>query len=140
MYSCQKCTLYGKKERPIVCNTYECLWLKGAGDLNDRPDKSGVMLSEGTFNGGTWIFAMESWSQAYKTTGESIILNAFNKIKIPVIISLYETPYGKDKGDYVVLHDVMLPKAKMLAGNFIHRMTDDIGVYKLIVHGSNSII
>jgi len=35
------CTIYDK--RPSTCREYECAWLSGLGDEQDRPDRLGVM-------------------------------------------------------------------------------------------------
>ena len=36
------CSLY--VDRPEECRLFECLWKQGQGDVNDRPDKLGVIL------------------------------------------------------------------------------------------------
>ena len=36
------CNVYG--QRPSECATYQCSWLEGHGDDNDRPDRSGVIF------------------------------------------------------------------------------------------------
>lgn len=36
------CTIYAK--RPHICRAYQCLWLQGKLDLEDRPDRLGAVL------------------------------------------------------------------------------------------------
>ncbi len=36
------CTIYA--QRPHSCAVYACSWLRGMGDDEDRPDKSGVLV------------------------------------------------------------------------------------------------
>ena len=38
------CGIYGDPTRPRVCQQYVCAWAMGYGDLEDRPDKSGVIV------------------------------------------------------------------------------------------------
>lgn len=38
------CTRYGKNQ-PKGCEEFRCGWLRGAGELQDRPDKSGVLIT-----------------------------------------------------------------------------------------------
>lgn len=131
-HSCNGCKLFGKSDRPKVCSDYQCAWSRGYGDINDRPDKSNVMLSVSDFNGGVWIFVQETERDAYFTTGKNVIVDTLRKVKIPVIISDYDTPFGEDTGDYVVILDSMKERAKNIAGEEIRKLAKDITVYKLI--------
>lgn len=36
------CTIY--EDRPQVCATFRCGWLRGMGSEDDRPDKSGKVI------------------------------------------------------------------------------------------------
>lgn len=42
----KSCTIYA--ERPEPCGTFKCGWLMGVGGSKDRPDKSGLMLTNST--------------------------------------------------------------------------------------------
>jgi hypothetical protein len=127
------CSVFGKPEKPKVCDKFKCGWLSGMGDENDRPDKSGVFLHIDTFNGGTWIFVMESWKDAHLTTGKNIIIEIANKIKLPIIVSDFESKPGEDFGDYVILRKELESKANQLKGDFICELDKDLNVYKLII-------
>ena len=39
-----RCAIYS--DRPKTCRDFECLWLRGAGGPDDRPDLRGVVLHE----------------------------------------------------------------------------------------------
>ena len=39
-------------KRPVGCQIFSCLWMSGKGDVNDRPDRVGAVLTiENFFNG-----------------------------------------------------------------------------------------
>ena len=113
------CSVYGTSKKPTVCTKFKCGWLSGMGEEEDRPDKSGVFLHIDTFNGGTWIFVMETKKDAHLTTGKDIILDIANKFDIPIIVSDYDTKIGKDFGDYVILKKKLEPKASQIMGDFV---------------------
>jgi hypothetical protein len=125
------CSLFGKKEKPNRCTEYECAWLRGFGGDNDRPDKSNIMLFINSFNGGIWIFAMETKKDAYRTTGKSIIVDMVEKFDLPIIISDFDSKPPYDKGDYVVIKNELEYKSNQIKGDFIYELENDIKVYKL---------
>jgi len=43
------CAIYAK--RPQSCRDYECIWTKGFGDDEHRPDRLGVVIDEREFEG-----------------------------------------------------------------------------------------
>ena len=89
---CSKgCQIFDTNERPKICSSYKCAWLRDFGGEEDRPDKSGVLISISEFNGGTWIFVQELKENAVTTTGKEIILDIINKVDLPVIVSDYKT-------------------------------------------------
>ena len=127
------CLIFGKEERPKMCSIYECAWLKGFGDDNDRPDKNNIMISLNDFNGGVWFFVMETKKYAHRTTGKNIIIEIVNKYDIPVIVSDIDSVYPNDKGDYVIIKKSLEKRSKMIMGDFIYNLDDDINIYKLII-------
>lgn len=42
----KNCTRY--EDRPDVCGDYNCMWIYGNGEEEDRPDKSGMLLDNAT--------------------------------------------------------------------------------------------
>ncbi len=49
------CGIYAK--RPQICRAYQCLWLQGKLDLDDRPDQLGAVLDL-TFEAGAPLLAI----------------------------------------------------------------------------------
>lgn len=41
---CDNCTVHKDDKRPKVCDDFNCYWLLGHGDEEDRPDKSGMII------------------------------------------------------------------------------------------------
>ena len=135
MFYKKGCTLYRKAIRPLICRKYYCGWARGLGDIFDRPDESNVMLSVSEFNGGTWIFVQEIKRNAYRTTGKNIIIDAIKKVGLPVIVSAFDTKFGEDYGDYVILSEKMEKRAGKIKGEYLTGLSDGINVYKLIADG-----
>ncbi len=125
------CSVFGQKQKPNRCTEYECAWLRGFGENNDRPDKSNIMLFINNFNGGIWIFAIETLKNAYKTSGKSIIIDIVKKMNLPVIVSDFDSKPPYDKGDYVVIKKELENRASQIKGEFICELENDIKVYKL---------
>lgn len=42
------CKVYNSPEKPMACDTFWCVWLLGLGGEDDRPDKSGVVVTWNT--------------------------------------------------------------------------------------------
>lgn len=40
----KNCTIHDSEEKPAVCNDFNCYWLLGNGDEEDRPDKIGIVI------------------------------------------------------------------------------------------------
>ena len=129
-----KCAIY--ETRPKCCADFQCSWLRGFGDEDDRPDKNGLMVSIGNFNGGTWIFAMEIKVNAAQTSGKNILLNIGEQIFLPIIVVKYGFDPNTNKGDYVIVHKALLHRASQLAGELLGYLDDEelFGMYKLIIH------
>ena len=75
LLACGGCSIY--QERPNVCRSFQCLWLRDPGFLPDnyRPDKKGVIVWMGeTHTGITW-FAHECWAGALSVCAGDIVRN-----------------------------------------------------------------
>jgi len=127
------CSVYNTPKKPQVCTDFNCSWLRGAGSESDRPDLSHVMLMVNKVDGSDWIFAMDLAKNAHLTTGKNIIVDMINKNHLPAIIVDYDK-LEKGKGDYVVIHDSMLARSSQLIGDYIGDLTDNMKIYKLIIH------
>lgn len=126
------CKIYGQACRPTICNTYKCLWLEGAGEPDDRPDNSGVMLSVNDMNGGTWVFALETKPNAILTSARNIVLNVARAINLPIIVSSHGVLPPHDTGELVIVKDALLSRCRYLAGEKMHQLAADVAIYKLI--------
>lgn len=126
------CAIFDKPERPQVCSSFQCGWLRGAGKEKDRPDKSNVMVSVNQMNGGVWIMVMDLEKDAHKTTGKNIVIDMINKYNLPAIVVDYDN-LEKGKGDYVVLKKDLEKRAYAIMGKHTHQLEEDINIYKLII-------
>jgi hypothetical protein len=129
-----KCGIY--ETRPECCSTFQCAWLKDYGDEDARPDKCHVMLSVNTMNGGNWIFAMETEKDAVITTGKEIIMELIESLLLPAIVVKHGFNPENNKGDYVIVHQLLLFKSKQLIGKFLGYLDDEetFGMYELKVN------
>ena len=113
------CAIYGSEERPACCNSYQCCWLRGFGLEEDRPDKTGIIISIGSFNNGIWIFARERIENAIYTTGKNILLDVASKINLPVIIVDFKSKPPLDTGDYTIIKKSLEHRSKAMMGKLI---------------------
>lgn len=129
-----KCTIYNSYKRPLICNNFQCSWLRGIGTQEDRPDISKVMCSANVLNGGYWIFAIELSPNAVLTTGLSMVKQLVESFNIPIIVSDWGSRPPNDTGDRVVIKDSLISRSKNIMGELIQYLDDSksIGIYKLI--------
>lgn len=68
-----RCSIYD--DRPRSCRKFECLWLKGEVPEDLRPDRSGVMISDGFIrrNGSLDLYIHETREGAVDAIWETII-------------------------------------------------------------------
>jgi len=137
-YENKGCSIYNSRERPSICNNFQCAWLRGIGSENDRPDINGVMCSDNFLNGGHWVFVIELIPEAATTSGLSMVKQLVECFDIPVIISNYDSIPPNDTGDRVIIKDSLKTRSKKLMGELIQYLDDDkvMGIYKL-TNGSN---
>lgn len=102
------------------------------GVENDRPDRSGVMLSVNELNGGTWVFVIETQLGALETTGKNIILEMVRNVNFPAIVASYGKKPPEDTGDRVVVKDSLLSRCKFLIGAKLGELSDDVSIYELL--------
>lgn len=131
-----QCSIYGQSQRPAVCSTFQCSWLRGYGADNDRPDQNGIMVSVNDMNGGRWIFVIEIQPNAFRTTGKNIILDIASKIDLPVIVVDYNSKPPNDKGDYVIVKKSLLNRSKQLIREHLGFLdeSEEFGIYNLMVN------
>ena len=126
-----RCGIYGSAERPTVCHAFQCAWLRGAGGEEDRPDKSGLMLSVNHLNGGTWSFAIETEPGALYGSGREVALDLIKRFDRPMIVVSHGSLPPDDKGDLIVVKRSLHPRAQKNIGEQVGRLSLSVGVYKL---------
>ena len=113
------CMIFGQDMRPKMCATFFCLWKRGYGGEEDRPDKNGIFIAvPDAFNGGIWIVVMDQVKDAHRTTGKEIILDVADKIDLPVIVADHDN-LKHGKGDYVIIKDSLQHRSSKIKGEFI---------------------
>jgi|SRR6056300_780454 len=124
----KQCTIY--KDRPTKCSQFTCLWIKGFGNENDRPDKNNLLLFKNRINNGNWIFAIETKEDSILKNKE-ILIEVSKKSDTAIIIQKFNSK--KIAGDETVLKNSLVSKAKQMMGEFLRWIDEDkeIGLYKL---------
>lgn len=96
--TCHNCTIHDKPEKPKICDDFNCYWLLGHGDEDDRPDKSGIIIdrSKKIENAheakALWRGAedskegMEVVDRMSKSLGTPVIVLPFGELKIKRIV------------------------------------------------------
>jgi hypothetical protein len=126
------CGIFNTDERPNTCKKFDCAWRRGFGTDEDRPDKSGLMLSINNMNGGWWIFGIEDRDRALYAA-KHVVIQMMNTANLPAIISKHDARPPNDLGDYVVVRRDMLPRAQRIIGSLIDYLDteQEFGVYQL---------
>lgn len=128
------CSIYEDPMRPKVCHSFHCEWIKGAGELEDQPHKSGVMVTINDLNGGYFVFVMELWKDAARTTGARVIMDVASRVERPVIVVNFDSRPPTDFGDYTVVKQSLKEKAKRMMGAPLGFLDTDreYGIYELV--------
>lgn len=123
------CELHGTPRKPLACTSFQCLWLMGCGDEEDRPDKTKVVATlEPRRTGNTAEEIGQSRPETYVIVydGEpgannhpkalrfmDAVTNFFNMEGIDAIELV---PFGKPWEDRFVFHKVKGPATMRLHG------------------------
>lgn len=130
-HQCDGCAIFGKSERPQVCVDFECMWLRGYGNENDRPDKNGLLAGLSVVEGLNWIVVKEVQENAAITTGLKMLVELSNTFDFPIMIADYDIRPPHDIGNRVVIHKKIEYKCKALMGEFLQQLDENINLYKL---------
>jgi len=129
-----KCSIHSSSLRPKFCCEYQCSWLYGFGETNDRPDKTGLIVSISMFNGTMWVFARELEEQALIKKGKRLVKEVATEIDFPVIVVDFSHELPTNFGNRVIVKKELLPRAKKLAGKLLGYLDieEKFGIYELI--------
>jgi hypothetical protein len=126
------CSVHSTEIQPERCKSFDCLWKQGYGEDKSRPDKIGILPFVSNFNGGYWIFIVETIKDAVVTIAKDFLITITKISNIPLIISDYREYFNKDdKGDRVIIKNNLLYKSKQLHNGLLTMLSDDTGLYKL---------
>ena len=128
IHQCEGCKIFGQESRPEVCNTYQCAWLRGFGNDEDRPDKIGLLPSINLLFGNKWITIIEKEKDAYKTSGKNLIVDLINKVNLPAIVAING---GTTWGEYVIIKDILEDRTEGIKDEFLFDYTENMKVYRL---------
>lgn len=105
-YTCGEnngCTNYDGK--PDVCRDYRCSWLEGYGDIEDRPDKSGLLIDTMQRIGNS-LECKPIWEGADKTEKGKQLIKRFSQQSQKVVLV---TTYLETRLSYAVGEPVSGP-------------------------------
>ena len=83
-------------ERPRICRAYACLWLSGALDDEDRPDRLGAVLDLVSEAHGACLRVHEATPGAYERSPRLQAVVARYRASLPVRISDAQRPLDPD--------------------------------------------
>lgn len=129
-HQCGGCAIHDQK-RPGVCVDFQCAWLRGVGDEDQRPDKSGVLCAVSALDGRRpWGVVIETREGGLED-GEQIIMDLVRTLDFPVFLTGHESKPPNDLVNYAVIKDDLLPRCDKLSGDLVEMMSKDIGMYEL---------
>jgi len=135
-HQCGGCAIYGKLQRPGICNAYQCSWLRGFGIEEDRPDKNSIMVSINRIDNFDFVTVIETEKNSAMTSGKDMIVDIVTKINLPAIIFDCESSPPKT-GDRLVIHKNIEHRCGGMMGDFIEKLNDEITMYKLVKTENN---
>jgi hypothetical protein len=97
------------------------------------------MVGVNSFNGGTWILAIEVRKDAFVTSGRNIILDVAKNIDLPVIVVRHDSRPPNDTGVLTVVKDDLLPRARRMIGERLGELAEGFGIYELVKSRGSSI-
>jgi len=139
---CGSCSIYAEERLPKTCINYSCSWLQGYGEEEDRPDKGGFLITENLLENQRYFTMIETKPVSFqeKYDGLTFAADVCEKTKIPIICVEYGKTPPNDTGDYVIIHDDILPRCSRIVGKEYFKISDSggeftIGIYELIKGG-----
>lgn len=116
------CNIFDRPERPEVCKNFQCAWLRGCGEENDRPDIIGNLVSISHLENRNWVISIELGNKVES----NIIVDAILRFSLPAMIF---TSYGKYLPEFVIdICDILLNNSSM-CGDFIKELDGGLKLY-----------
>lgn len=129
------CTIYGAPSRPDLCSSFTCLWLRGCGLPEDRPDLSGVLCTHNTIDDGSgrFVFVQELRDGAVLSTGRRLVERLARIADVPIVVVNYGSVPPDDRGDRTIVRSELKYRARAMLGRFLEHLDveEGIGVYEL---------
>lgn len=129
---CGSCKIFQQKNLPSTCSDYECAWKQNFGRDFDRPDRNGVMFTHNILEGQVYFTAIETREGAIVNSGRVMATEIATRMKIPIIVVEYGKKPPHDTGNYVIVHDDILPRCKRIVGDLIEEVGDGVTIYELM--------
>ena len=122
------CAVYGAPERPDLCSSFACSWLRGFGHDDDRPDRSGALLTVNETAPGMIIgFLGELEPGAALGRARHIAVAFAEHNDVPLIV----VEHGRDDaGRWVVVRDDLRDRAAQIIGQEYARLSPDVAMYE----------
>jgi hypothetical protein len=127
-----RCGIYDEPDKPNVCTTFECAWLRGIGDEYHRPDKIGAMFSLNKTPRGAIGYCIETEPDAITTTARDMALAFVAAWHFPIVVSEYGKQPPHDKGDWVVIRADQELKAVMMLGAHREELGYEVNLFDLM--------
>jgi hypothetical protein len=126
------CSVFNSPILPTTCKDYDCAWKQGWGAETDRPKENDVLFTSNILEGQKFLTAIELKPFAIEIGGKNMAIEMVASTKVPMIVVLYGKKPPHDTGDYVIVHDEILPRCQRIVGEFKLRMSDKVAMYKLV--------
>lgn len=123
------CDLHGLPTRPLVCQSFQCAWLRGVGSDGDRPDQVGVMFSVNRTPLGNIGMAIEAREGALFSTGREMACAFVRSMNLPLVVVKHGMLPPHDTGDWLVLRREHVLRAFAMRGKLIEDFADDVQVW-----------
>jgi hypothetical protein len=122
------CGIYESPDRPPVCATFQCAWLRGIGTEEDRPDKSKAMFSLNRTKRGVIGMCVELEEDALTGPARDMAVSFAQAWKGPVVVEEYG---GAHPADRLLIHKDLELRAMMMLGTHIADLGAGVNLFTL---------
>lgn len=85
---CNNCTIYA--DRPSPCMEYNCAWIEGYGNEEDRPDRCGVLIDQREDVQGAYTAKALAPNSAWTEEAEATLRRMSTQLKKPLLVARYD--------------------------------------------------
>ena len=118
-----QCAIFRHPDRPAVCRSFACSWLRGFGEEGDRPDRIRAMFSINRTSSGGHVGFL--YAKGASERVDELAASFARQTGLPLVV--VDDPMGP--GEHVVIRDDLTGLAAAMLGQEERRLAEDVAMY-----------